>query len=64
MGANSASEEVTGSHEVDHALQRGAAEGVEDAEEESKDERAGQNGFAVVFDRVGDVLSGPHDSVP
>ena len=64
MGAGSASEEVTRSHEVDDALQLGAAEGVEGAEEESEDERAGQNGFAVVFNRIGDTMSDPHDSAP
>ena len=64
MGASSASEEATGSHEVDHALQLGAAEGVEDAKEEGEEEWAGQNGFAVVLDRPGDTLSDPHDSAP
>ena len=42
----------------------GAAEDVEGAKEEGEDERAGQNGLAVMFDRPGDVLSRPHDSAP
>jgi hypothetical protein len=47
MGASSASEEVTRSHEVDDALQLGAAEDVEGAKEEGEDERAGQNGLRL-----------------
>ena len=64
MGANSASEEVTGSHEVDHALQLGAAKDVKGAKEEGEKKWAGQNGFAVVFNRIGDTMSDPHDSAP
>jgi hypothetical protein len=64
MGASSASEEVTRSHEVDHALQLGAAKDVKGAKEEGEKKWAGQNGLAVVFDRIGDTLSDPHDSAP
>jgi len=49
------------SHEVDDALQVGTADGVQDAEEEREDERARQNGVAVVLDGVGGVLSDSHN---
>ena len=61
MGMRSAPEEMARSHEVDDALQVGTADGVQDAEEEREDERARQNGVAVVLDGVGGVLSDSHN---
>jgi len=60
-GVGSAPEEMAGGHEVDDALQVGTADGVQDAEEEREDERARQNGVAVVLDGIGGVLSDSHN---
>jgi hypothetical protein len=61
MGMGSAPEEMARGHEVDHALQVGTTDGVQDAEEEREEKRARQNGVAVVLDGVGGVLSDSHD---
>ena len=60
MGMGSAPEEMARGHEVDHALQVGTTDGVQDAEEEREDEEDGDESRRSVKDA--DLLDDLHDS--